>query len=137
MDKTKLTRKELYDLVWAEPMTALSKKYSISDNGLRKICKKMNIPIPKTGHWQKIRYGKRLSITALPSEFSGKDEINLSIREAGDVSNIDSDSPVTVLQKAIEIEHKLLLIVPEKLSSPDKLIVQAKDILTSKKPNDY
>jgi hypothetical protein len=32
--KVTLTRKELYDLVWAEPLSKLAKKYKISDNGL-------------------------------------------------------------------------------------------------------
>ena len=36
MEQVKLTRKELYDLVWAEPLSRLAKKYKISDNGLRK-----------------------------------------------------------------------------------------------------
>ena len=31
-----LTRKELYDLVWSEPMTTICKRFGLSDNGLRK-----------------------------------------------------------------------------------------------------
>lgn len=42
MEQVTLTRKELYDLVWAQPLSRLAKKYRISDNGLRKICKRMN-----------------------------------------------------------------------------------------------
>jgi hypothetical protein len=137
MKDIKLTRKELYDLVWSEPMISLAKKYSMSDNGLRKICKRMNIPIPKTGHWQKIRYGKRLSITPLPSEYSGKDEINLSLRVEGDKSNSDSPSPLAILQKEIESDPKLPLIVPEKLCSPDNLVAAAKAILTNQKPDNF
>ncbi len=38
MNSIKLTRKELYDLVWSAPFTTLSKKYLISDVGLRKMC---------------------------------------------------------------------------------------------------
>lgn len=53
------TRKELYDLVLKVPLLALSKKYDISDVGLRKVCIRMNIPLPKSGHWQKLRYGKK------------------------------------------------------------------------------
>ena len=53
------------------------KKYKISDNGLRKICKRINVPIPAMGHWQKIQYGKRVTITRLPEKHEGKDEIIL------------------------------------------------------------
>lgn len=41
-----VTRKELYDLVWSTPMIKLAKEFNLSDNGLRKVCKKYNIPIP-------------------------------------------------------------------------------------------
>ena len=58
MEEIKFTRKELYDLVWSSPLSVLAKKYNISDNGLRKNCIKMNIPLPETGYWQKLRYGK-------------------------------------------------------------------------------
>ena len=58
MEEIKFTRKELYDLVWSSPLSILARKYNISDNGLRKICIKMNIPLPETGYWQKLRYGK-------------------------------------------------------------------------------
>ena len=46
MKKTTFTRQELYELVWSESMLSLSKKYNISDTALRKICKRMNIPLP-------------------------------------------------------------------------------------------
>lgn len=41
-ENIKISRKELYDLVWSKPMSTLAKEYLISDNGLRKICKKFN-----------------------------------------------------------------------------------------------
>ena len=62
MIKEIFDRKELYDLVWSRPLLTLSKKYIISDNGLRKICIKMNIPLPQNGHWQKIRYSKSVKL---------------------------------------------------------------------------
>ena len=58
MEQVTLTRRELYDLVWSTPMTAIAKKYLISDVGLRKICISMNIPLPRAEHWEKIKAGK-------------------------------------------------------------------------------
>lgn len=55
MEKVTFSRKELYDLVWAEPLSVLAKKYQVSDNGLRKICLRMDIPLSPNGHWQKIK----------------------------------------------------------------------------------
>ena len=47
----KLTRQQLYDEVWSEPMTKLAVKYGLSDVGLAKICNRNHIPKPKVGHW--------------------------------------------------------------------------------------
>ena len=60
MEKIILTRQELYDLVWENPLSKLAKKYNLSDNGLRKVCKKLDIPLPKNGHWQKIQFNKKV-----------------------------------------------------------------------------
>lgn len=123
MEQVTLTRKELYDLVWSEPLSRLAKKYKISDNGLRKICKRMNIPIPALGHWQKIQYGKRVIVTKLPTKYEGKDEIILHEKGTDD---IDIDSPLAeqrTLIQSIENKKELQLKVPDRLSSrPDKLI---------------
>ena len=48
-----VTREELYELVWSEPMHALAPWFGISDVGLAKICRKMNIPLPGRGYWAK------------------------------------------------------------------------------------
>ena len=123
MGKVTLTRKELYDLVWSEPLSRLAKKYKISDNGLRKICRRMNIPIPAMGHWQKVQYGYRVIVTKLPTKYEGKDEITLDEKKEGDT---EVDSPIVQQQRLIQtIENTkdLPLKVPDRMSSrPDKLI---------------
>ena len=128
MEQVTLTRKELYDLVWAQPLSRLAKKYKISDNGLRKICKRMNIPIPAMGHWQKIQYGKRVIVTKLPTKYEGKDEITLDEKKPGD---IDVDSPIALQRRLIqtlESTKDLPLKVPDRMSSrPDKLIRSTMD----------
>jgi len=37
-EKIRITRKDLYEQVWSEPMVKLAKKYGVSDVGLRKRC---------------------------------------------------------------------------------------------------
>ena len=114
--------------MWTESLSRLAKKYKISDNGLRKICKRMNIPIPAMGHWQKIQYGKRVIVTKLPTKYEGKDEIILHEKGTDD---IDVDSPLVhlrILTRSIEEKKDLPLIVPDRMSSkPDKLIKSTND----------
>jgi len=49
------TREELHEAVWSEPITVLSKRFGLSDNGLRKRCRNMNVPTPPVGYWQKAK----------------------------------------------------------------------------------
>ena len=77
MQTITFSRKELYDLVWKEPLSKLANRFKISDNGLRKICKRMNIPLPPMGHWQKVQYGHRVTLISLPEKYTGKNEVTL------------------------------------------------------------
>lgn len=78
MEKVEVTRQELYNLVWSKPMIKLALEYNLSDNGLRKICKKHEIPLPQLGHWQKIQYNKKVKVIPLPKDFKGEDNITLN-----------------------------------------------------------
>ncbi len=134
MNQVIFTRKELYDLIWSEPTSSIFKKYNLSYSGLKKICTSMDIPLPKSGHWQKIQFGKAVSIEPLSSEYSGEKEITLFLKGEGDQNNLNLLSPIEILQQEIEHDFKLLLIVPDKLTKPDELIIPAKGSLTQKRP---
>lgn len=60
------TRLELFEMVWETPMIHLAKKLNLSDVGLRKICKKQGIPLPRSGHWTRKQLGKEDARPELP-----------------------------------------------------------------------
>jgi hypothetical protein len=62
----RLRRKELYDRVWSKPVHTLAKEYGISDVGLKKICKRRDIPTPGLGYWAKVAHGKTVRRIPLP-----------------------------------------------------------------------
>ena len=66
MKKT-LTRQELYNLAWSKPMSQLATDFEISDVGLKKICKAAYIPTPTLGYWSKLKNGKKVSKSPLPT----------------------------------------------------------------------
>lgn len=68
---TKLTRSELYALVWDRPMTKLAAEFSLSDVALHKICRKHDVPTPPVGYWAKKAHGKAVRITPLPRPGEG------------------------------------------------------------------
>src|SRR3970040_2324447 len=65
-DMERITRQQLYDLVWSEPISALGPRHGISGVALAKACRTHDIPVPPRGHWAKARAGKRMARPALP-----------------------------------------------------------------------
>ena len=127
-----LSRKHLYDLVWSKPMTQLAKEFGLSDNGLRKICKKYDIPMPKMGHWQKVEYGKKISIEKL-KYFDKWINTKIIINES---ESIDEEHYLTKLARRVkEIDEacQKLLPVPDLISKPHYLVKEAKVNLNSQK----
>lgn len=61
-----VSREELYEQIWQEPMTKVAPKFGLSDVGLAKACKRYNIPRPPVGYWAKKEYGKAPPQTPLP-----------------------------------------------------------------------
>ncbi|QWG22209.1 hypothetical protein KMZ93_19825 [Bradyrhizobium sediminis] len=61
-----LTREQLYDLVWSEPLQRLGKQIGISDVGLAKQCRNIGVPLPITGYWNKLHAGKPVTKAELP-----------------------------------------------------------------------
>ncbi len=46
-----LTWEELKELVWSKPMTRAARDVGLTDNGLRKMCFRLKIPLPPQGYW--------------------------------------------------------------------------------------
>jgi hypothetical protein len=66
MTEVHFERRTLYEEVWTTPLTHLAKKYGLSDNGIRKVCKALNIPLPEHGHWAKVAAGRKTTRAELP-----------------------------------------------------------------------
>lgn len=62
-----LSREELYELVWSKPASLLAQEFVVSDVAITKLCRKLNIPKPTLGHWQKLKAGKKVKRPALPA----------------------------------------------------------------------
>lgn len=94
-----LTRLEIYELAWSEPMQSLAKKFSLSDRGLAKICASANIPVPTRGYWARLQAGKKVERWRLPARALGQRETIWIGRSGwGDGRESDADilnAPVT------------------------------------------
>ena len=136
MEKVIITRRQLYEMVWTDPLSRLAKKYDISDNGLRKICKRIDIPLPDNGYWQKIQYNKPAVRKELPKDYKGPNEVNLVERKEENPINADSYSIKSIL-KSYEAYDQSIFKVPARLTNPDELIIAAQKTLSSQKASEW
>lgn len=62
-----VTREKLYEEIWAEPNTKVSKRYGVSDSYLVRILKSLNIPRPPRGYWATVAAGIHPEKPPLPA----------------------------------------------------------------------
>jgi hypothetical protein len=56
----KLSREDLYELVWSKPIRELAKDFGISDVALAKRCRRLRVPVPGRGYWARVDAGQSL-----------------------------------------------------------------------------
>lgn len=66
-DEVRLTREQLFELVWSTPVSKLAARFGISDVALAKRCKRLDIPRPGLGHWARVAAGQKLERPKLPA----------------------------------------------------------------------
>ena len=69
-----ITREDLYEAVWSQSVLTLAKGMGISDVGLAKICKALNVPRPPRGYWAKPPAVRKLLKKPLPALQLGEDD---------------------------------------------------------------
>lgn len=61
---TEVSREELYNLVWSEPLTKLARRFGLSATGLSKMGKRHKIPLRRLSHQGGANVGRRTRYTA-------------------------------------------------------------------------
>ena len=61
-----LSREQLYERVWAEPLRIVAQSLGVSEFRLKKICVRAEVPVPDRGYWAKHRAGQPANQTRLP-----------------------------------------------------------------------
>ncbi|WP_338359210.1 hypothetical protein [Yeosuana marina] len=97
-----MTRIELYNLVWSKPVSTILHEYAVSQTAFKNICKENDVPLPKNGYWQKLKYNKKVVIIPLPKSDKTYDNIVLPIRLEGE-EGLNSISELNLLVR--EIKH--------------------------------
>lgn len=127
-----LKREELYERIWQTPMIKIAEEYSISGNGLKKICGKLKIPVPPVGYWQKLAYGYNVKKPPLPEI----DENELEKYELSTIKKPDFplDEKYRILIEA-ESNPNNKIKVKKQLSRYHPLISLTRNALKGEKPD--
>lgn len=75
MKAVHISRSDLYEQVWAEPMTKVAERLGVSDVGLAKACARADVPTPARGHWAKVQAGKPSRRPPLPAASDWQPEV--------------------------------------------------------------
>ncbi|MDE3059843.1 MAG: hypothetical protein KGJ06_02400 [Pseudomonadota bacterium] len=116
-----LTRDALYEAVWSTPMAQLAKQYNLSDVGLAKICRKMEIPYPWRGYWAKVTNGQVLPKTPLkPLTGKGRSQFILYGNCPPRAASTESE---------FEKRPENVIAVSKTLHNPHPLVAETKRLL--------
>lgn len=124
-------------------MIHLAAKYGLSDVGLRKICKKLNVPTPPAGYWAKLQFKKKEKKLPLPPlkygdretyELKPRQEYESQALKGKEAANLDPK--IAALFTDVEKASKPI-IVPERLVSPHPLVKMTLDALEKEKSDKY
>ena len=124
-------RKELYKQVWKEAIVKLAPKYGLSDNGLRKICKKLRVPTPPLGYWAKIQHGIKVDKPRLPKLKPGEDDTYIFYKRPekqkdAETEPVFSDEAMKFIKR---VEALPSIRVNKTLSSSNPMVIKTGAIL--------
>lgn len=121
MTLIRLTRQELYQQVWIDPMVRVAKRLGMSDRGLAKLCERIHIPTPPRGYWAKRAHDHpagRPTLTGSPDEV-----IDFHLPDAP--ATVPPDYS-TMPEYAREMSPEWRISVPVSLSLKEPLVLRAK-----------
>lgn len=128
--KNKLTRIELYNLIWNEPISKLSIRIGRDRTDIKKACADYNIPIPMNGHWSRIRFNKPIQKIPLPSDRKFNEVIEFH-------EKLYQTQKVGIIKKVYTDEEQKRFAVKDRLSNPDPIVLRARNVLVLKQQPSY
>lgn len=116
------------------PENRYARKQLLSNVALKKICKRLNIPVPPRGYWAKLKAGGKVKTITLPSH-KGPDVV-FGRHSAGENSEDGKKAILTFLDE--EARQKIIdtcanIEIKEQLRRPHPLIVEHREEMALRK----
>lgn len=109
-------RNKLYEEVWKEPATKVAKRYGVHYEFLRKYCIELDVPLPSSGYWTQIKFGKDIKKPPLPN-YSGEDTISVEYKKSSPITVQRIEKPSTDFEQFCST-----LSVPLSLKNPHPMV---------------
>ncbi|RYU94346.1 hypothetical protein [Emticicia agri] len=126
MGKQIFTREQLYKELWNIPLSTFTKEYDINYNKLKELCIKLNIPLPKAGHWQQLQFGKDVKQIPLPAYSNDDQIIELNFKTEEEILNSEilseKNKKINEMKSILEDD----LRVPNSLINPERIIASTR-----------
>lgn len=136
MVKYKYSRQELYEILWKKSATQLAKELDIKASQIRKICKHYSIPLPKSGYWTKLEFGKETKIESM-EYIKEYDSIEINFKEPFINDRTHYLTKLSIKTKEIESQFPKESISSKRLSNIDPLVVRLGNYLNSSEGQEY
>lgn len=91
MPSKKLSREELFALVWEKPTQEVARELGVSDVAIAKLCARLQVPKPPRGYWARVKSGqtpKRPPLAAFREEVDRKRRETARAKTAGSLSKL-------------------------------------------------
>lgn len=138
----KLTRRSLYALVWSRTIVQISRELNVHQLHIAKACDENHIARPPVGYWQKLAYGKSVTVAELSNVRFAPDaivELKCAVKDADPANGAAgpcSDKPATVCSISDPaFAAQLLCQLPTNMMlrrDPDGLLIQEAKSLRAK-----
>lgn len=133
-----LTRQELYELIWAEAVSRVAERFSLSGTGLRKLCLRNSIPLPPRGYWAKVAAGRKVERPPLPEPREAGRRVRIPEGRGGlglqPKRGLD-DLPLVAQRKSFEADPKNRIEVRDGTKQSHPWARELKQRLKEAKPN--
>ncbi|MCC6207515.1 MAG: hypothetical protein IT488_05125 [Gammaproteobacteria bacterium] len=96
-ERIQISRQELYEEIWSEPVATVAKRYGISDVGLAKLCSRLDIPRPGRGYWEKKRHDRAPRRPPLPKLKDGRSDVTVITRQKKPPADPQQNSEALVM----------------------------------------
>jgi hypothetical protein len=133
----RITREELYQLVWSKPRTKLAREFGISDVALGKICKKLNVPKPYLGYWRQFETGRQIQPPPLPKINKGIPTEAIIHPKSKPKESFQLQNPEILAKIEAEGQVNNRISITKDLRNAHPLTSRTRQILEKAKPDDY